>query len=107
MVLAGRVSDDWGVLSPGRRSARTSFGFLVHALNIVVQASKCGVCGLSLSVWHLLARRWHARSVEALFPQGRERSSGFPPVGSGSWELMPLAARHTAISRMRAGAQVA
>ena len=41
--------------------------------------------------------------VEALFPEGRERFElGPPPVGRGSWGLMPLAARHTAISPMRA-----
>src|SRR5215211_6231087 len=30
-----------------------------------------------------------------------------PPVGRGSWGSMPLAARHTAISRTRAGLGVA
>ena len=41
--------------------------------------------------------------VEALFPQGRRlHSSSPPPVGRGSWGLMPLTARHTASSPIRA-----
>ena len=41
--------------------------------------------------------------VEALFPQGGGCFElAPPPVGRGSWGLMPLAARHTAISPMRA-----
>ena len=36
------------------------------------------------------------------FQRAGSVSSWAPPVGRGSWGLMPLAARHTAISRMRA-----
>jgi hypothetical protein len=36
------------------------------------------------------------------FQRAGRVSSLVPPVGRGSWGLMPLAARHTAISPMRA-----
>ena len=50
-----------------------------------------------------LAVRWHARYAgQALFPEGREHFELGSSVGRGSWGLMPLAARHAAISPMRA-----
>jgi hypothetical protein len=80
-------SDDWGVLSAGRgRPARTPFGLLVHALPVVVPASRCGVCCLPLIgpriCW--LVGGMRDIPVEALFPQDRERfelrSSGWSRV---------------------------
>ena len=76
--------DDWGVLSPGRGwSAWTSFRFLVRGLAVVVQASKCGVCCLSLVGLRI---SWRVGGtcdipVEALFPQCRERFQ----LGSTGW----------------------
>ena len=79
--------DDWGVLSAGcGRPARTTFGFLVRALAMVVPASKCSVCCLSLVAPRICWRVGGTGDmpVEALFPQGRERfelaSSGWSPV---------------------------
>ena len=77
-------SDDWGVLSAGRgRPARTPFGFLVRALPVVVPASKCGVCCLSLVGPRICWRVGGTRDipVEALFPEGRERFE----LGSSGW----------------------
>jgi hypothetical protein len=73
-----------GVLSAGRgRPARTPFALLVWALPVVVPASKCGVCRLSLIgpriCWRVGGRR--DISVEALFPQDRERFE----LGSSGW----------------------
>jgi hypothetical protein len=65
-----------GVPSAGRgRPARTPFGFLVWALAVVVPASRCGVCCLSLVGVRICWRLGGMRniSVEALFPEGRER----------------------------------
>ena len=64
------------VLSAGRgRPARTPFTFLVWTSPVVVPASKCGVCCLSLVdpqiCWLVDGTR--DISVEALFPEGRER----------------------------------
>ena len=56
----------------GGRPPRTPFGFLIWALPVVVPASKCGVCCLSLVGPRIC---WRVRGtgempVEALFPQG-------------------------------------
>ena len=64
------------LLPAGRgRPARTPFGFLIWALPVVVPASKCGVCCLSLVGPRICWRVGGTRDipVEALFPQGRER----------------------------------
>jgi hypothetical protein len=71
----------------------------------VVVSTKGGACCLSLvgprTCWRVGGTRENL--VEALLPQGRERFElAFPSGGSGSCGLMPLAARHTAISPMRA-----
>ena len=63
------------LLSAGRgRPARTPFGFLVRALPVVVPATKCGVCCLSLVGPRICWRVGGTGDipVEALFPQGRE-----------------------------------
>ena len=61
------------MLSAGRgRPARTPFGFLIWALPVVVPASKCGVCCLSL-VSPRIGWRVGGTSemrVEAFFPKG-------------------------------------
>jgi hypothetical protein len=80
-------SDDCGVLSAGRGwTTRTPFGFLVWALAVVVPASGCGVCCLSLVglciCWWVGGTR--DISVEALFPEGRDRFE----LGSSSWSLV-------------------
>ena len=77
-------SDDWGVLSAGcGRPARTPFGLLVRALAMVVPASKCGVCCLSLvgpGIWWRVGGMGDL-PVETLFPKGRERFEW----GSSRW----------------------
>jgi hypothetical protein len=72
------------VLSAGRgRPARTPFGFLVHALLVVVPASRRDVCCLSLIGLCISWRVGGTRDipVEALFPQGRKRSE----LASSGW----------------------
>jgi hypothetical protein len=56
----------------GGRPARTPFGFLIWALPVVVPASKCGVCCLSLVGPRVCWRVGGTGEmpVEALFPQG-------------------------------------
>ena len=56
----------------GGRPARTPFGFLIWALPVVVPASKCGVCCLSLVGPRICWRVGGTGEmpVEALFPQG-------------------------------------
>ena len=56
----------------GGRPARTPFGFLVWVLPVVVPASKCGVCCLSLVGPRICWRVGGTGDipVEALFPQG-------------------------------------
>jgi hypothetical protein len=80
-------SHDWRVLSAGRgRPARRPFGFLVWALPVVVPASNCDVCRLSLVDPRICWQVGGIRDipVEALFPQGRERfelaSSGWARI---------------------------
>jgi hypothetical protein len=75
---------DGDALSAGRgRPARTPFALLVWALPVVVPASKCGVCRVSLIgpriCWRVGGRR--DIPVEALFPQDRERFE----LGSSGW----------------------
>ena len=99
----------------GGRPARTPFGFLVRALPVVVPATKCGVCCLSLVGPRIC---WRVRGtgempVEALFPQGggcielasssgwsrvlRIDAVGGPPhcdfANQGGWEASPLQPR--------------
>ena len=80
--------DNWGVLSAGcGRPARTTFGFLVRALAMVVPASKCTVRCLPLVAPRICWRVGGTGDmpVEALFPQGRKR---FELSSSGwSWIL--------------------
>ena len=45
---------------------------------------------------------WAICRSRRCFQRAGSVSSWVPPVGRGSWGLMPLAARHTAISRTRA-----
>jgi hypothetical protein len=75
------------VLSAGRgRPARTPFALLVWALSVVVPPSRCGVCCVPLIGPRICWRVGGTRdiSVEALFPQDRERfelrSSGWSRV---------------------------
>ena len=79
--------DDWGVLSAGRgRPAGTPFGLLVRALSDVAW-TECGVSCVWLVGTRICGRVGGTRdiSVEALFPQGRER---FELSSSGwSWVL--------------------
>jgi hypothetical protein len=80
-------SDACGVLSAGHGwTTRTPFGFLVWALGVVVPASGCGVCCLSLVglciCWWVGGTR--DISVEALFPEGRDRFE----LGSSGWSLV-------------------
>jgi hypothetical protein len=80
-------SDGCSVLSAGRgRPARTPFGFLVWALAVVLPASRCGVCCLSLVGLCICWRVGGARdiSVEALLPEGRECFE----LGSSGWSLV-------------------
>ena len=66
---------------------RTPFGCLVWALAVVVSASRCGVCCLSLVGPRICWRVGGTRdiSVEALFPEGRER---FEVASSSGWLLV-------------------
>ena len=102
-------SDDWGVLSAGRgRPARTPFGFLVRALPVVpgLSAVRAACRSSALASAGGLVARAISRSRRC-FHRAGSVSSWVPPVGRGSWGLMPLAARHTAISPNEGGAQVA
>ena len=71
------------LLAGSGRPARTPFGFLVRALPVVVPASKCGVCCLSLIGPRICWRVGGMGDVlvEALFPQGRKRFE----LGSSGW----------------------
>ena len=74
---------DGGLAAGCGRPVRTPFGCLVRALAVVVPASKCGVCCLSLVGPRICWRVGGMRDipVEALFPQGRERFE----LGSSGW----------------------
>src|SRR4029453_17700399 len=67
----------------GGRPVRPPFGCLVWALPVVVPASKCGVCCLSLvgprACWRVGGTG--DVPVEALFPEGRKRFE----LGSSGW----------------------
>jgi hypothetical protein len=72
------------VLSAGRgQPARTPFGSLVRALAVVLQASKCGTCCLSLVAPCICWRVGGTPDIpiEALFPQFRKRFE----LGSSGW----------------------
>ena len=78
---------------------------LVRAPAVVVGATQCGVCCLSfvnVSLPDELVERAICRSSRCFHRAAAVSSWPPPPVGRGSWGLMPLAARHTAISRIRA-----
>jgi hypothetical protein len=83
LTFRAQRSDDWGVLSAGRGwPAGTPFGLLVWALP-VVPCIKCGASCLSVVGPRICWRVGGTRniSVEALFPQGRERFE----LGSPGW----------------------
>ena len=94
------------LLSAGRgRPARTPFGFLVWALPVVVQrlsAVRAACRSSALASAGGSVERAISRSRRCFQRAASVSSWPPPPVGRGSWGLMPLAARHTAISPMRA-----
>ena len=97
--LTSTIGSRWGRVAQGReeahrvlpvllpagrgRPARAPFGFLVQALPVVVPASNCSVCCLSLVGPRICWRVGGTRdiSVEALFPEGGERFE----LGSSGW----------------------
>ena len=86
----GRRRTALPALLPGRgRPARAPFGFLVQALPVVVPASNCSVCCLSLVGPRICWRVGGTRHipVEALFPQGRER---FELGSSGGSQILGI-----------------
>ena len=76
-------SDGDALSAGGGRTAGTPFALLVWALSVVVPPSRCGVCCVPLMgpriCWRVGGRR--DISVEALFPQDRERFE----LGSSGW----------------------
>jgi hypothetical protein len=93
------------LLPAGRgRPARAPFGFWYRRCLSSCQrlSAVCAPCRSSALAY---AGGSVARAVSRsrrCFHRAGSVSSSVPPVGRGSWGLMPLAARHTAISPMRA-----
>ena len=91
-------SEDCGVLSAGRgRPARTPFELLVRALAIVVPASKCSVCCLSVSTrrsaaWPVVGRTGGKASSRAVM---RAIATAYDRVGLAlAGSAQPLPRRH-------------
>ena len=82
----------------GRRSGRWYGRWLSSGQRL---SAVCVACrSLDLALPEESVERAICRSRRC-FHRAGSVSSWVPPVGRGSWGLMPLAARHTAISRMR------
>ena len=92
-----------GAIGRVRRRARTRIAVVWDGRWLSscqrLSAVRAACRSLDLACRERLNGRYDGRE---LFPQGREHLELGPPVGRGSRGLMPLAARHTAISPMRA-----
>jgi hypothetical protein len=105
-ILRAPRSEPLGCAIGWARLARSDVDQLsCMGLCLLSRRRLCAVCACCRSSALALSdgsAEWVICRSSRCFQRARNVSSWVPPVGRGSWGLMPLAARHTAISPMRA-----